>query len=221
MDVSDTVGLWMNAFVTLQMIYNQFVSCVSSYIWTNPANSLIVLSFPAVCQGIANRLNLLGSREDHYLNMVKTYSNCTVVLENLEVTYMEEHHDLSFLSVKTLLAAEAKCAHNRREKFPIISLVVWIQFARQSVLHLRELFPALIASVQIIKISGERVHSDRWFSAFVTLWLEVCLNPSCNDKVVNTGQMWRGTTHTHMRACTHKHRITYSQQMSCSSFKDW
>ncbi|XP_051944362.1 epidermal growth factor receptor isoform X2 [Hippocampus zosterae] len=29
--------------------------------------------------------------------MVKTYSNCTVVLENLEVTYMEEHHDLSFL----------------------------------------------------------------------------------------------------------------------------
>uniref|UniRef100_A0A3Q2Y878 Receptor protein-tyrosine kinase n=1 Tax=Hippocampus comes TaxID=109280 RepID=A0A3Q2Y878_HIPCM len=53
--------------------------------------------FPAVCQGITNRLNLLGSKEDHYLNMVKTYSNCTVVLENLEVTYMEEHHDLSFL----------------------------------------------------------------------------------------------------------------------------
>nr|XP_043883155.1 epidermal growth factor receptor isoform X2 [Solea senegalensis] len=29
--------------------------------------------------------------------MVKTYSNCTVVLENLEVTYMEAHRDLSFL----------------------------------------------------------------------------------------------------------------------------
>ncbi|TNN67471.1 Epidermal growth factor receptor [Liparis tanakae] len=50
-----------------------------------------------VCQGITNRLNLLGSKDDHYLNMVKTYSNCTVVLENLEVTYMEEHRDLSFL----------------------------------------------------------------------------------------------------------------------------
>uniref|UniRef100_A0A8C9Z7L2 Receptor protein-tyrosine kinase n=1 Tax=Sander lucioperca TaxID=283035 RepID=A0A8C9Z7L2_SANLU len=48
-----------------------------------------------------NRLNLLGSKDDHYLNMVKTYSNCTVVLENLEVTYMEEHRDLSFLTVKT------------------------------------------------------------------------------------------------------------------------
>ena len=61
----------------------------------------IFLSFSAVCQGITNRLNLLGSKEDHYLNMVKTYSNCTVVLENLEVTYMEEHRDLSFLKVKT------------------------------------------------------------------------------------------------------------------------
>lgn len=33
--------------------------------------------------------------------MVKTYSNCTVVLENLEITYMEPHRDLSFLRVKT------------------------------------------------------------------------------------------------------------------------
>uniref|UniRef100_A0A671XJ71 Receptor protein-tyrosine kinase n=1 Tax=Sparus aurata TaxID=8175 RepID=A0A671XJ71_SPAAU len=55
-------------------------------------------SFPAVCQGITNRLNLLGSKEDHYLNMVKTYSNCTVVLENLEITHMEDHRDMSFLS---------------------------------------------------------------------------------------------------------------------------
>lgn len=35
--------------------------------------------------------------------MVKTYSNCTVVLENLEVTYMEDHRDLSFLRVNTAL----------------------------------------------------------------------------------------------------------------------
>lgn len=60
------------------------------------------LCFSAVCQGITNRLNLLGSKEDHYANMVKTYSNCTVVLENLEITYMEQHRDLSFLRVKTV-----------------------------------------------------------------------------------------------------------------------
>eukprot|EP00066_Takifugu_rubripes_P008880 XP_003975413.1 PREDICTED: epidermal growth factor receptor [Takifugu rubripes] len=56
-----------------------------------------VLAERKVCQGITNRLNLLGSREDHYANMLKTYSNCTVVLENLEITYMEEDRDLSFL----------------------------------------------------------------------------------------------------------------------------
>lgn len=44
----------------------------------------------------------MGSREDHYANMLKTYSNCTVVLENLEITYMEEHRDLSFLRVKSI-----------------------------------------------------------------------------------------------------------------------
>ena len=65
--------------------------------WTN---ALVCVSFSAVCQGITNRLNLLGTRDDHYANMVKTYSNCTVVLENLEITYMEEHRDLSFLRVK-------------------------------------------------------------------------------------------------------------------------
>ncbi|XP_028328295.1 epidermal growth factor receptor-like [Gouania willdenowi] len=50
-----------------------------------------------VCQGISNRLNLLGTKEDHYVNMVKAYNNCNVVLENLEITYMEENHDLTFL----------------------------------------------------------------------------------------------------------------------------
>uniref|UniRef100_A0A672RM33 receptor protein-tyrosine kinase n=1 Tax=Sinocyclocheilus grahami TaxID=75366 RepID=A0A672RM33_SINGR len=34
---------------------------------------------------------------DHYQILVKMYSNCTVVLENLEITYMTEKHDLSFL----------------------------------------------------------------------------------------------------------------------------
>lgn len=54
----------------------------------------------AVCQGISNRLSLIGTNDNHYANMVRTYRNCTVVLENLEITYMEEHRDLSFLRVK-------------------------------------------------------------------------------------------------------------------------
>lgn len=53
-----------------------------------------------MCQGISNRLSLIGTNDNHYANMVRTYKNCTVVLENLEITYMEEHRDLSFLRVK-------------------------------------------------------------------------------------------------------------------------
>lgn len=79
------------------MIFSQFTSGSNNKLHF----SLLLFFYSlAVCQGITNRLNLLGTREDHYLNMVKTYSNCTVVLENLEITYMEEHRDLSFLRVR-------------------------------------------------------------------------------------------------------------------------
>uniref|UniRef100_A0A8C1Y257 Receptor protein-tyrosine kinase n=1 Tax=Cyprinus carpio TaxID=7962 RepID=A0A8C1Y257_CYPCA len=47
--------------------------------------------------GANNKLALLGTVDDHYQILVKMYSNCTVVLENLEITYMTEKHDLSFL----------------------------------------------------------------------------------------------------------------------------
>uniref|UniRef100_A0A672RL99 receptor protein-tyrosine kinase n=1 Tax=Sinocyclocheilus grahami TaxID=75366 RepID=A0A672RL99_SINGR len=52
---------------------------------------------PYMCQGANNKLSLLGTVDDHYQILVKMYSNCTVVLENLEITYMTEKHDLSFL----------------------------------------------------------------------------------------------------------------------------
>uniref|UniRef100_A0A8C1MWW3 Receptor protein-tyrosine kinase n=1 Tax=Cyprinus carpio TaxID=7962 RepID=A0A8C1MWW3_CYPCA len=50
-----------------------------------------------LCQGANNKLALLGTVDDHYQILVKMYSNCTVILENLEITYMTEKHDLSFL----------------------------------------------------------------------------------------------------------------------------
>lgn len=53
-----------------------------------------------MCQGISNRLTLLATVDDHYNNLVRMYSNCTVVLENLELTYIQDYHDLSFLKVR-------------------------------------------------------------------------------------------------------------------------
>ncbi|XP_035489609.2 epidermal growth factor receptor [Scophthalmus maximus] len=81
-----------------------------------------VLAEKKVCQGITNRLNLLGSKEEHYLNMVKTYSNCTVVLENLEVTYMEEHHDLSFLRSIEEVGGYVLIALNTASRIPLENL---------------------------------------------------------------------------------------------------
>uniref|UniRef100_A0A9J8DD16 Receptor protein-tyrosine kinase n=1 Tax=Cyprinus carpio carpio TaxID=630221 RepID=A0A9J8DD16_CYPCA len=50
-----------------------------------------------VCQGTNNKLTLLAQPDDHYRAMVRMYRNCTVVLENLEITNVQEYHDLSFL----------------------------------------------------------------------------------------------------------------------------
>ncbi|XP_076000694.1 epidermal growth factor receptor [Genypterus blacodes] len=75
-----------------------------------------------VCQGITNRLNLLGSKEDHYASMVKAYSNCTVVMENLEVTYMDEHHNLSFLRSIQEVGGYVLIALNTASSIPLENL---------------------------------------------------------------------------------------------------
>ncbi|XP_038157523.1 epidermal growth factor receptor isoform X1 [Cyprinodon tularosa] len=81
-----------------------------------------VLAEKKVCQGFTNHLNLLGSKEDHYQNMVKTYSNCTVVLENLEITYVEEHRDLSFLQSIEEVSGYVLIALNTAPKIPLQNL---------------------------------------------------------------------------------------------------
>ncbi|KAI1902030.1 hypothetical protein AGOR_G00040510 [Albula goreensis] len=75
-----------------------------------------------VCQGINNRLTLLGSREDHYRNLVRVYSNCTVVLENLEITYTEAHHDLSFLKTIQEVGGYVLIALNKVDTVPLDNL---------------------------------------------------------------------------------------------------
>uniref|UniRef100_A0A8C4H5U2 Receptor protein-tyrosine kinase n=1 Tax=Dicentrarchus labrax TaxID=13489 RepID=A0A8C4H5U2_DICLA len=61
-------------------------------------------------------------RKDHYLNMVKTYSNCTVVLENLEITYMEEDRDLSFLRSIEEVGGYVLIALNMVPRIPLENL---------------------------------------------------------------------------------------------------
>uniref|UniRef100_A0A8C7DJF8 Receptor protein-tyrosine kinase n=1 Tax=Oncorhynchus kisutch TaxID=8019 RepID=A0A8C7DJF8_ONCKI len=76
----------------------------------------------SVCQGISNRLTLLGTVDDHYNNLVRMYSNCTVVLENLELTYIQEYHDLSFLKSIQEVGGYVLIAVNKAAIIPLENL---------------------------------------------------------------------------------------------------
>ncbi|KAK2859787.1 hypothetical protein Q5P01_004407 [Channa striata] len=75
-----------------------------------------------VCQGMSNQLTLLGSRENHYDNMVRMFTNCSVVLENLEVTYTMEHQDLSFLQSIQEVGGYVLIAMNEAATIPLVNL---------------------------------------------------------------------------------------------------
>uniref|UniRef100_A0A671YAM2 Receptor protein-tyrosine kinase n=1 Tax=Sparus aurata TaxID=8175 RepID=A0A671YAM2_SPAAU len=76
----------------------------------------------SVCQGMSNQLTLLGSRENHYENLVRMYSNCSVVLENLEITYSLEHQDLSFLQSIQEVGGYVLIAMNEVATIPLDNL---------------------------------------------------------------------------------------------------
>ncbi|XP_059183124.1 melanoma receptor tyrosine-protein kinase-like [Centropristis striata] len=75
-----------------------------------------------VCQGMSNQLTLLGTREDHYDQMVKKYSNCSVILDNLEVTYTLEHQDLSFLQSIEEVGGYVLIGINEAAIVPLVNL---------------------------------------------------------------------------------------------------
>ncbi|XP_051983795.1 epidermal growth factor receptor-like isoform X1 [Xyrauchen texanus] len=77
-----------------------------------------------VCQGANNKLTKLGTVDDHYKILVKMYSNCTVVLENLEITYMTEKHDLSFLRSIQEVGGYVLIAMNTAPSIPLENLCI-------------------------------------------------------------------------------------------------
>ncbi|KAI5608840.1 epidermal growth factor receptor precursor, partial [Silurus asotus] len=74
------------------------------------------------CQGANNRLTLLSTIEDHYQNIVKMYGNCTVILENLEITYTVQTHDLSFLKTIEEVGGHVLIALNQVPVIPLHNL---------------------------------------------------------------------------------------------------
>nr|AAS45494.1 EGFR12 [Danio rerio] len=75
-----------------------------------------------VCQGANNKLTLLGTVEDHYQVLLRMYRNCTVVLENLEITHITEKYDLSFLKSIQEVGGYVLIAVNTVSKIPLENL---------------------------------------------------------------------------------------------------
>uniref|UniRef100_A0A8C7RCM1 Receptor protein-tyrosine kinase n=1 Tax=Oncorhynchus mykiss TaxID=8022 RepID=A0A8C7RCM1_ONCMY len=75
--------------------------------------------FPFSCVVL---LTLLGTVDDHYNNLVRMYSNCTVVLENLELTYIQDYHDLSFLKSIQEVGGYVLIAVNKAAIIPLENL---------------------------------------------------------------------------------------------------
>ncbi|KAM9337115.1 melanoma receptor tyrosine-protein kinase [Symphorus nematophorus] len=75
-----------------------------------------------VCQGTHNELSLSGTHENHYDNMVSMYSNCSMVLDNLEITHTLEHQDLSFLQSIQEVGGYVLIALTKSTNIPLVNL---------------------------------------------------------------------------------------------------
>ncbi|XP_048121674.1 epidermal growth factor receptor-like isoform X1 [Alosa alosa] len=98
--------------------------CVDTLTCLSASATLFLFSCTqaCMCQGLSNKLTLLGQYDDHYRNLVRMFSNCTVVLENLEITYIQEHHDLSFLRSIEEVSGYVLIAVNFVETIPLENL---------------------------------------------------------------------------------------------------
>uniref|UniRef100_UPI00398F0B77 epidermal growth factor receptor n=1 Tax=Pristiophorus japonicus TaxID=55135 RepID=UPI00398F0B77 len=75
-----------------------------------------------VCAGIENKLTLLSNVDDHYKNLRRTYNACEVVMGNLEITFLEPYHDVSFLQSIQEVSGYVLIALNKISRIPLENL---------------------------------------------------------------------------------------------------
>ncbi|XP_072858661.2 epidermal growth factor receptor-like [Pogona vitticeps] len=75
-----------------------------------------------VCQGNSNKLTQLASFEDHYNSLKRTYEGCEVVLGNLEITYVKDNYNLTFLKSIQEVDGYVLIAMNTVKSIPLENL---------------------------------------------------------------------------------------------------
>ncbi|XP_032906398.1 epidermal growth factor receptor isoform X1 [Amblyraja radiata] len=122
-----------------------------------------------VCSGSENKLTILSNVKDHYHNLRKTYNACEVVMGNLEITFLEPHHDVSFLQSIQEVSGYVLIALNNISRIPLqnlriirghrlyedkFALVILSNYKRKRIglteLHLQNLTEILSGTVKIM-----------------------------------------------------------------------
>ena len=86
------MAMEMNCILCIYILIGTYTYSVNGLISSNPEH--------VVCRGTSSALTVSGTPMDHYHDYKRTYTNCTYVDGNLEITFLDgpnDDYDLSFL----------------------------------------------------------------------------------------------------------------------------
>ncbi|XP_038653721.1 epidermal growth factor receptor [Scyliorhinus canicula] len=75
-----------------------------------------------VCSGTENKLSLLSSVDEHYNILYRTYNGCEVVMGNLEITFIQPYHNVSFLQSIREVSGYVLIGLNEISRIPLENL---------------------------------------------------------------------------------------------------
>ncbi|KAI4902994.1 hypothetical protein NFI96_012020 [Prochilodus magdalenae] len=89
-----------------------------------PARAQTQEGKPAICLGTQNMLSVTGSSDVQYQRMKDMYTNCQIVMGNLEITHMEHYRNFSFLQSIREVTGYVLIAINQFRRLPLENIRV-------------------------------------------------------------------------------------------------
>uniref|UniRef100_A0A8B9LY11 Receptor protein-tyrosine kinase n=1 Tax=Astyanax mexicanus TaxID=7994 RepID=A0A8B9LY11_ASTMX len=151
---------------------------------------LIILSVclfsAAMCSGTHNMLSVTGSSEVQYQRMKEMYTNCQIVMGNLEITHMEHYRNFSFLQSIREVTGYVLIAINQFKYLPLenmrvirgtslyedrFALAILVNYQKEGVHGLQEL--GLTHLTEILE-GGVQIIQNRFLSYAPKInWLDI------------------------------------------------
>ncbi|XP_015462409.3 receptor tyrosine-protein kinase erbB-3a isoform X2 [Astyanax mexicanus] len=177
--------------------------CLALLGFLQPARAQTSEGKPAMCSGTHNMLSVTGSSEVQYQRMKEMYTNCQIVMGNLEITHMEHYRNFSFLQSIREVTGYVLIAINQFKYLPLenmrvirgtslyedrFALAILVNYQKEGVHGLQEL--GLTHLTEILE-GGVQIIQNRFLSYAPKInWLdivkdngaEVILNDNGPDK---------------------------------------